>query len=421
MPPPAPCRSASSRSAARASPATRRRSWHPASSATSCTSARSGSGRGRSSTGAAAPGPATVRSTAASIADGVVTNPLAHAVATALADRRSRSARTTSWRSDTDLRRANDIDTDDTSSLVIELRVGTRIAAGARGDRRRAGTSPTSWCAARAATLCTSTRSTLLHVHRGRCGAARAPTTSRGPSLLDDLAAHIRDGSDAAVPLGAHRRLHRACSRRSSPGRPATRDRSRTRARRGIRRRDVPHRARRRGRRRARRLGRLARSATSACSDPARRQAPPRGPTPMIADASSSTAAVELRDDERRRLVEAVRRRVGVVELPHQQLHGRPSLLMRALLQRGEREHLGVGVVVDADHAQPLGNADAEPPRCDDRADRRPRRTRRRSPSGACGGRPAARPPRRSRPAWSPRSGHDGRMPRARRRAWRAR
>ena len=45
------------------------------------------------------------------------------------------------------------------------------------------------------------------------------------------------------------------------------------------------------------------------------------------------------------------------------------ALLLRVLPERREGEHLGIDVVVDADHAQILGNADAEAPRRDDRTD----------------------------------------------------
>ncbi|GAA5089652.1 Gfo/Idh/MocA family oxidoreductase [Microbacterium yannicii] len=132
------------------------------------------------------------------IADGVVTNPLAHAVATAFAIAGAAAAEDV-VAIDADLRRANDIDTDDTSSLVVGLRDGTRVAAGlaATAERRH-----------EPYVLVRGTRGFLvylytldtLHVHRDGAALPRTYAFER-TALLDDLAAHIREGSDLVAPL----------------------------------------------------------------------------------------------------------------------------------------------------------------------------------------------------------------------------
>ena len=150
----------------------------PASSATSCTSARSGSGRGPRSTGAAAPGPGGGRRRAAS-------SPTARSPIRSPTPSRPRSRSPAPGRPDDvagielDLRRANDIETDDTSSLVIDLASGACDRGRARGDLAASARALRPACGARAGTRCTSTRSTCCRCTRTarRC---RAPTNSRG-------------------------------------------------------------------------------------------------------------------------------------------------------------------------------------------------------------------------------------------------
>ncbi|MDQ7879647.1 Gfo/Idh/MocA family oxidoreductase [Microbacterium sp. QXD-8] len=132
------------------------------------------------------------------VGDGVVTNPLAHAVATAFAIAGA-AAPEDVVSIDADLRRANDIETDDTSSLVVGLRGGTRVAAGlaVTAARRR-----------EPYVLVRGTRGFLvylytldtLHVHLDGASLPRAYAFER-ISLLDDLAAHIRDGTELLAPL----------------------------------------------------------------------------------------------------------------------------------------------------------------------------------------------------------------------------
>ena len=133
------------------------------------------------------------------IADGVVTNPLAHAVATAFAIAGA-AAPEDVVSIDADLRRANDIDTDDTSSLVVELRGGTRIAAGLAVTAVRRHEPYVLVRGTRGFLVYLYTLDTL-HIHRDGAALPRAYAFER-TSLLDDLAAHIRDGSDLLAPLG---------------------------------------------------------------------------------------------------------------------------------------------------------------------------------------------------------------------------
>ena len=61
---------------------------------------------------------------------------------------------------------------------------------------------------------------------------------------------------------------------------------------------------------------------------------------------------------------------IGLGDVVEQQLDRHPTLLARHLLQRGEREHLGELVVVDADDAEIARHLHAESAGRDDRADR---------------------------------------------------
>jgi predicted dehydrogenase len=132
------------------------------------------------------------------IADGVVTNPLAHAVATAFAVAGA-AAPDDIVTIDADLRRANDIDTDDTSSLVIGMRDGTRIAAGLAVTAVRRQEPYVLVRGTRGFLVYVYTLDTL-HVHRDGASLPRTYAFDR-TALLDDLAAHIRTGSDLLAPL----------------------------------------------------------------------------------------------------------------------------------------------------------------------------------------------------------------------------
>ncbi|GAA5202402.1 Gfo/Idh/MocA family oxidoreductase [Microbacterium jejuense] len=132
------------------------------------------------------------------VADGVVTNPLAHAVATAFAIAGAVSPDDV-VDVDADLRRANDIATDDTSSLVVTLRGGARLAAGLAVTAPRR-TEPYVLVRGTRGHLVYHYTLDTLHVFRdGR----RLPRTYEFArvALLDDLVAHIRDGADLVAPL----------------------------------------------------------------------------------------------------------------------------------------------------------------------------------------------------------------------------
>ena len=203
------CRSASNRSGAPASPQRRTLSL-PVSSVRSSTSVRSGlwsrseqywrrsawAGKRRDSNGGV-------------VADGAVTNPLAHALATSLVIAGAREP--DDVRSiQPDLRRANDIDTDDTSSLIIELASGLRLAAAlsVTAPRRH---EPYVLLQGEP-----GTRAVLLHA-RSPAGASPrrdpcpAPTSSLAPACSPTSSSHVRAGTALAVPLGGHRSVH-ACA-----------------------------------------------------------------------------------------------------------------------------------------------------------------------------------------------------------------
>lgn len=132
------------------------------------------------------------------VADGVVTNPLAHAVATAFAIAGATEPEDVA-EVDADLRRANDIDTDDTSSLVVRLRDGSRLAA---------GLAVTATERHEPYVLVRGTRGHLvyhytldtLHIFRDGRALPRTFEFAR-VALLDDLVAHIRQGSALVAPL----------------------------------------------------------------------------------------------------------------------------------------------------------------------------------------------------------------------------
>ena len=132
------------------------------------------------------------------VADGAVTNPLAHAVATALAIGGAeapgdvRGIRT-------DLRRANDIRTDDTSSLVIDLVSGTRIAAALSVTAPHRHEPYVLLRGARGHALYFYTLD-LLEVRPAGAALPRMFAFER-KGLLADLVAHAEEGAPLAVPL----------------------------------------------------------------------------------------------------------------------------------------------------------------------------------------------------------------------------
>lgn len=132
------------------------------------------------------------------VADGAVTNPLAHAVATALAIGGAR-------RPDdvldirTDLRRANDIETDDTSSLVISLASGLRIAAALSVTAPRRHEPYVLLRGSRGHALYFYTLD-LLQVHPSGAALPRTFEFAR-TGLLAGLVSHAVDGAPLTVPL----------------------------------------------------------------------------------------------------------------------------------------------------------------------------------------------------------------------------
>ncbi|MFI0778549.1 Gfo/Idh/MocA family protein [Streptomyces sp. NPDC021212] len=130
------------------------------------------------------------------VVDGVLTNPLAHAVATALRiDGADRAEDVTAL--ELELYRANDIEADDTSCLRIRTCWGTTLTA--------------------AVTLCAEEPGepyVVVHGDRGRitfwykqdrvrverAGAPPETTHYARTDLLENLAAHVRDGTELLVP-----------------------------------------------------------------------------------------------------------------------------------------------------------------------------------------------------------------------------
>jgi len=132
------------------------------------------------------------------VADGVVTNPLAHAVATAFAIAGA-AAPDDIVAIDADLRRANDIDTDDTSSLVVELRGGARVAAGLAVTASERHEPYVLVRGTRGFLVYVYTLDTL-HVHREGAVLPRTYAFER-TGLLPNLAGHIRRGDELLSPL----------------------------------------------------------------------------------------------------------------------------------------------------------------------------------------------------------------------------
>jgi predicted dehydrogenase len=134
------------------------------------------------------------------VVDGAVSNPLAHAVATGLAVAGA-TAESDVARVRLDLYRANDIEADDTSSLVVEMTAGPRLAGAL------------SLTASRSSEPCvivdgTAGRIVLwytLDVVQLTLPGAAVPTTSVHPrtGLLENLVDHIVDDVPLLVPAAA--------------------------------------------------------------------------------------------------------------------------------------------------------------------------------------------------------------------------
>jgi predicted dehydrogenase len=155
------------------------------------------------------------------VADGAVTNPLAHAVATALAIAGARAPGDVAGVR-TDLRRVNDIETDDTSSLVIELASGIKVAGGLAVTSPRRHEPYILLRGTRGYALFFYTLD-LLQVHVGGSPLPRTYGFSR-VGVLANLAAHVRDGDALAVPLahtGAFTRVLEAVVSSPAPTRIA--------------------------------------------------------------------------------------------------------------------------------------------------------------------------------------------------------
>ena len=132
------------------------------------------------------------------VADGVVTNPLAHAVATAFAIAGAHAPADV-VAVDADLRRANDIETDDTSSLVVELHGGLRVAAGLAVTAPERHEPYVLVRGTRGHVVYHYTADTL-HVFRDGAPLPRTHEFAR-TGLLADLVAHVRTGTPLLAPL----------------------------------------------------------------------------------------------------------------------------------------------------------------------------------------------------------------------------
>ncbi|MDQ0894791.1 Gfo/Idh/MocA family protein [Agromyces ramosus] len=134
------------------------------------------------------------------VVDGAVTNPLAHAVATALA------VAGATGESDVanvrlDLYRANDIEADDTSSLVIDLARGGQLACALSLTAVR----PSEPCVIVEGTAGRLVLWYTLDVVQLVVPGASIPTTTTYPreGLLANLVDHVADGAPLLVPAAA--------------------------------------------------------------------------------------------------------------------------------------------------------------------------------------------------------------------------
>lgn len=134
------------------------------------------------------------------IADGAATNPLAHAVATALAVAGTGVAGDVAS-IDTDMYRANDIATDDTSSLRVRLRDGSVVVAAlvTTGDRRH---EPYVVVRGTRGHLVYFYTLDLLQVFGPGAVLPRTYAFAR-IGLLAQLVAHARSGGELSVPLAS--------------------------------------------------------------------------------------------------------------------------------------------------------------------------------------------------------------------------
>ena len=133
------------------------------------------------------------------VVDGVVTNPLAHAVATALAaDGSTRTADVESV--EVDLFHANRIEADDTSSVVVRTRSGTTIALGL--TLCAAAQTPPRIVVHGARTTATLYYTTDVLELRATDGSGPTTTTRHGrTSLLANLVEHITTGVPLVCPI----------------------------------------------------------------------------------------------------------------------------------------------------------------------------------------------------------------------------
>jgi len=134
------------------------------------------------------------------VVDGAVTNPLAHAVATSLA---VAGATTTTDVAGVrlDLYRANDIEADDTSSLVVDLADGSRVA-GALSLTAGARSEPCVVVRGSEARLVLWYTLDVVQVFRS--GSAVPATTSHARTgLLENLVDHVQHGEPLLVPATA--------------------------------------------------------------------------------------------------------------------------------------------------------------------------------------------------------------------------
>ncbi|MEU9021525.1 DUF6807 family protein [Actinomadura sp. NPDC048394] len=146
------------------------------------------------------------------VMDGALTNPFAHAVASALAVAGADTADSIAG-IDLELYRANGIESDDTSSARLRLADGTVIAITVSlcSDRRR--TEPYLH-------LHGTTRSARLFYTLDEIEAGGVRTGYDRTDLLGNLIAHVRDGADLLVPLartGGFTRLLDAIRRAPEP------------------------------------------------------------------------------------------------------------------------------------------------------------------------------------------------------------
>ena len=305
-----------------------------------------------------------------------------------------------SSRVELDLYAANDIEVDDTSSLVI--RTGVRrvdrgcargdLAASQRALRPRAGHSG-------------ACRLPLHARHLDGDHGCLAPRRARTHSARTPLLARPRRARPDGCGAGRAARVHRVRSPRvleavvaADP--PSRIDPSRTRIeRRGHETFRIVH--GHRGVGRARRPGTAAPSSPRALRGCEAPQPTSGDAAPTATDGMPDGGAVELRTMSVACSRSSTGGCVRIAQALNQKLDGVRPLLARRLLERREREHLGVLVVVDPDDAEDARDRQPQAPGGDDRTDRDFVARSRRWPWDAGGHRRAGRRPRHSRRASS--------------------